>query len=312
MAFKPAERNRVFLKVAMDGASGSGKTLSALYLAQGIGKKIALVDTENRSASLYAELVPFETDTIEQPYTVDKYIAKIREAQDAGFDVLVIDSLSHAWAAEGGILDRKAKMDERGGNSFANWNKLTPEQERLKSAILNAKIHIIATMRSKQEYVLEENEKGRQAPKRVGMAPIQRDDLIYEFTTAFSIGPDHVATTSKDRTGLFDKFMEKISPSHGKKLMDWLLSAKPAPEMPPPPTEKPSASIQGMLDKLTEVHAETDVPVDFVPIDAAPTQPKSCAKCGAEMIPHPAGLICSKATDRRDGHSRISRIQKSA
>jgi hypothetical protein len=301
MAFKPAERSQVFLKIALTGASGSGKTYSALELAQGIGKRIAVIDTENRSASLYADRFKFETDTIEQPYTIDKYLGKIREAIEAGFDVVIVDSLSHAWAAEGGILDRKAKMDERGGNSFANWNKLTPEQERLKAAILNAKIHMICTMRSKQEYVLEENDRGKQVPKKLGMAPIQRDDLVYEFTTVFDVGPDHVAVTSKDRTGLFDAFMQKLNKSHGKAMLDWLLTAKPAPQEQAPPTSPKTAP------PAEPPRSEEDVP-NFNPLS---TQPKdsgvACAHCGTQVIQHETktGFVCPNAKERTDKHTRF-------
>lgn len=225
MAFQKAERKRAKLKLAMTGPAGSGKSLSSLYLASGLGNKIAVIDTENDSASLYAgfkDVPSFDSCTIEPPYTIAKYIDAINDAVKAGYDVLIIDSISHAWAGEGGILAKKAAIDARGGNSYTNWSSLTPEQEAFKAKILNSDIHLIATMRSKQDYVLEINEKGKSAPKKVGLAPIQRDDIQYEFTTVFDVAMDHNTMVSKDRTGLFDGQTFKISKGTGEILSKWL------------------------------------------------------------------------------------------
>lgn len=307
MAFKPAERTQLYLKIALTGASGAGKTWSALALAEGIGKKIAVIDTENKSASLYADHFKFDTDSIEPPYTVDKYIAKMKEAIDAGFDVIVADSLSHAWAGEGGILDRKAKMDAGGTNSFANWNKLTPEQTRLVSFILNAKAHIICTMRSKQEYVLEENDKGKQVPRKVGMAPIQRDGVEYEFTVCFDIAATHIATTSKDRTHLFDGFMDKLDKTHGQAMMKWLQTAKPAPVEPAAPTVTPVVQAAPTVNTVAPSSVESDVPMDFKPLTTQSSESGvGCAHCGAQVVPYEnLGYRCPNAKDRKDEHTRF-------
>jgi hypothetical protein len=238
--FKKAERKQAKLKIALTGPSGSGKTMSSLKLAHGIGKKIALIDTENHSASLYADHkeidFPFDVLTIDAPYTITKYIQGIEAAESAGYDVLIIDSLSHAWAADGGLLSKKEALDSRGGNSFSNWAGITKEHEALKAKLLNCKIHLICTMRSKQDYVLEVNDKGKSAPRKVGLAPIQREGMEYEFTTVFDVGMDHSAATSKDRTGLFNGFLEKLNTKHGKDLLNWLNSAQP--EQEPEPTKK--------------------------------------------------------------------------
>jgi hypothetical protein len=232
--FKKAERRQVRPKLALTGPSGSGKTFSALLLAAGMGKKIAVIDTENGSASLYADMdkgplkgVKFDVLEIDPPYTIDKYARAIEAAQSEGYDVLVADSLSHAWAGEGGLLSKKEALDQRGGNSYTNWAGITKEHELFKARILTADIILICTMRSKQDYVLEINDKGKQAPKKVGMAPIQRDGLEYEFTTVFDLAMDHNAAVSKDRTAMFDGQIFKITKKTGEQIIAWLNGAKP-------------------------------------------------------------------------------------
>jgi hypothetical protein len=235
------------LKLAISGPSGSGKTYSALLIAIGIGKKIAVVDTENGSASLYAGMekgplqgIEFDVLDINPPYTIQRYNEAITTAEKAGYDVLIIDGISPAWAGDGGLLAKKEALDARGGNSYTNWAGITKEHEIFKARLLNADIHLICTLRSKQDYVLEVNEKGKQAPKKVGMAPIQRDGMEYEFTTVFDLAMDHNAIASKDRTSLFDGEIFKPSAETGKKIMAWLSKgAKPIAK--PAPAEQPKA-----------------------------------------------------------------------
>ncbi len=208
--FKKAERSQTKLRLALAGPAGSGKTLSALKIARGLigpGGKIALIDTENCSAANYSgppHNCIFDTAQMGPPYLVTKYLKAITEAENLGYDAIIIDSLSHAWAGEGGILSRKEAMDARGGNSFANWGKMNPEHNSLVNAILHSKTNIICTMRSKMEYTLSENEKGKQVPKKVGLAPVQRDGFEYEFDVVLDVDLDtHTAKPSKDRLGVF-------------------------------------------------------------------------------------------------------------
>lgn len=229
VGFKKAEKSKAHLKIAFTGPSGSGKTFSALSVATGIGKKIALIDTENKSASLYADRFDFDTLDIEPPYTVQKYVEAIKLAETAGYDVLIIDSISHVWAAEGGLLTKKEELDARGASGdkkhkshFANWGAITKEHETFKAWLLKCNLHLICTMRSKQEYV--------QGPdgsvRKLGMAPIQRDGMEYEFTTVFDLAMNHSAAASKDRTSLFDGQFTTPSKETGEKLMKWLNSGK--------------------------------------------------------------------------------------
>src|SRR5918912_4540549 len=144
--FRRAQRERVFIKLAITGPSGSGKTYSALRVAFGMGQKVAMLDTENRSGSLYADLGDYDVMEIEAPFSINKYLEGIYEAEEAGYEVLVIDSLSHAWAGDGGLLAKKEALDARGGNPFSNWAAISKDHEALKSALLQSRLHIIATM----------------------------------------------------------------------------------------------------------------------------------------------------------------------
>ncbi len=241
MSFQKAERRRAKLKIALTGPSGAGKTFSALKIAAGIGKKVALIDTENESASLYGDKFNFDTLCIKPPYTVKKYADAILMAEKAGYDVLVIDSITHAWAGEGGLLEKKEALDSKGGNSYTNWGAITKEQEQFKAKLLNCEVHLICTMRSKQDYVLTTNEKGKAAPQKVGMAPIQRDGMEYEFTTVFDLSIKHQASVSKDRTGLFDGQIFVPDEKTGEAFIEWLGSAKAAE----PQKQQPKDDAQG-------------------------------------------------------------------
>lgn len=243
--FQRAERKRVKLKIAITGPSGSGKTYSALELATGLGQKIALIDTENDSASLYSDRFVFDTLVIDPPYTVQKYLEAIKAAEAEGYEVLVIDSISHAWAGDGGLLAKKEGLDSRGGNqnSYTNWSSITKEHESFKGMLLTSDLHLICTMRSKQDYILETNEKGKQAPRKVGMAPIQRDGMEYEFTTVFDVAMDHAAMASKDRTGLFDGEIAKLTKHTGERFMAWLGGATAEARKPIAPTAAPISPV---------------------------------------------------------------------
>lgn len=224
MLFRRAERKKAFLKIAITGVSGSGKTYSALQLAQGLGGKIAMIDTENGSGELYSTLCDYDVAPMKAPFSPEKYIDYIHEAENAGYNVLIIDSLSHAWAGEGGLLDfiDKKTSSSTSRNSFTAWKEATPKQNRLVDTILQAKMNVIVCMRSKQAYEIVENDKGKKTPMKMGLAPIQRDGLEYEFTIMFDISLDrHMAVATKDRTGLFVDWCDLITPRIGKKIREW-------------------------------------------------------------------------------------------
>jgi AAA domain len=224
--FKKAVRKQVKLKLGISGPSGSGKTWGAISLAGGLGSKIAVIDTENGSASLYADKFNFDVLEITAPFTTAKYIDALSSAVKLGYDVVVIDSITHEWAANGGILEQKANIDAKGGNNWTNWKIPSADHERWKADLLLAPVHVIATMRAKAEYVLEANDKGKQQPRRIGMAPIQKDGIEYEFSILFDLALNHDAIASKDRTGLFDGRSFRLSNDIGAEIKTWLASGQ--------------------------------------------------------------------------------------
>lgn len=234
--FKKAIRSLAKIKIAITGPSGAGKTYSALRLAHGMGGKIAVIDTENGSASLYSDRFEFDVLELQPPFTTIKYIEAIKAAEAAKYDILIIDSLSHAWAGEGGILERKGQKDSRGGNSYTNWAEFTKEQEKLTSTILQSKIHLIANMRSKQEYAVIQGDNNKTKIQKLGLAPIQRDGQEYEYTVVFDVAMNHEAETSKDRTGLFTDKIFQINEETGKTIRNWIDSS-PKIEEPVKPIE---------------------------------------------------------------------------
>ena len=239
MSFQKAERKKAKLRLAMMGPSGSGKTLSSLLIAMGMGGKIAMIDTESGSGELYSHIGEYDIDQIKAPYTPDKYIQKIHEAEKAGYEVIVIDSLSPAWAGEGGMLemvDRETQAS-RSKNSYMAWGKITPKHNKLVEAILTSSAHIICTCRTKTAYEIVDNGNGKKVPQKIGLSPIFRDGVEYEFTVVLDISTEtHTATSSKDRTSLFDGQNFIPTKETGEELIEWLNGgAEPPP--PPKPTE---------------------------------------------------------------------------
>lgn len=216
--FQKAEKKKLKLRLAIDGASGSGKTWGALTVASSLGGKVAVIDTEHGSASLYSDRFNFDVMEITDNFAPSKYIAGIKAAEQAGYEVLVIDSLSHEWEGPGGCLDMQTKL----GGRYTDWGKVTPQHDAFIQAILGCNMHVIATMRTKAEYVIEKNANGKDSPRKVGTVPKQRDGLEYEFTAVFNLSQQHMASVSKDRTGLFDGRDFILDSSVGKSLMTWL------------------------------------------------------------------------------------------
>lgn len=279
-----AKRTLARIKVALGGPSGSGKTMSSLLMAYGLVKaahpgmsdaeiweKICIIDTENGSASLYVNMQvganrigEFFTIPMGPPYEVTKYIDSIHAAEQAGIEVIIIDSLSHAWIGEGGALDKQGKIAQRTGNSYTAWRDITPEHNRLVDTMLQSSSHIIANMRAKTDYVQEKNANGKTVVKNIGMGLQMRDGVDFEFSTVFMLDADHVANATKDRTGLFDGKYFVITPETGKEIYAWLSSgAVEKPELPKPtkveapvatesptPTESGSEITMDQVDKL--------------------------------------------------------------
>ena len=221
MQLQQASRKRAKIKMALQGPSGSGKTYSALLLAFGLTgdySKIAVIDTENNSADLYAHLGGYNTLGIKAPFSPEKYSEAINLCEREGMEVIIIDSISHEWEGSGGILDTHSNM---AGNSFTNWSKLTPRHNAFIQSILQSSCHIIGTIRSKQDYVLNEKN-GKVVPEKIGLKGVTREGIDYEFTLVFDIDIKHHAVTSKDRTMLFNGKPEfTITPATGAAIAEW-------------------------------------------------------------------------------------------
>ena len=219
MQIRKAQRKKAKIKMAMQGPSGSGKTYSSLLLAKGLVgdlSKVCIIDTENNSADLYSHLGSYNVLNLQAPFTPERYIEAITKAEESDMELIIIDSLSHGWEY---LLEYHSSLS---GNSFANWGKVTPRQRSLVNKILTSNKHIIATMRVKQDYVMTENQKGKLEPRKVGLKPIQRDGVDYEFTLVFELDHSNFAKASKDRTGQFWNAPDfKISEQTGIQIKEW-------------------------------------------------------------------------------------------
>jgi hypothetical protein len=235
MAFQKATKFASKLRLALAGPSGSGKTFTALTLATALAGsgEVAVIDTERGSASKYADLFTFDTQELES-FHPQNYINAIHEAEAAGYAVLVIDSLSHAWNGPGGLLEQVENITKRSksGSSFNAWGEATPLQNRLIDAITRSKLHIICTMRTKTEYVIEPNSYGKSAPRKVGTAPIQRSDVEYEFDVYGDMDIDNTLIIHKSRCPeLAGQVIAKPDSKVAEVLKRWL-AGEPAPEKP--------------------------------------------------------------------------------
>lgn len=248
---RQAERKKAKLRLGLSGPTGSGKTLGALMIAYGIVRaahpgiadadiwsKIVLADTEEGSGELYVGITkhnvlihPFGYIRISAPFTVAKYIDAVKSAERAGAEVIIEDSITHAWSGAGGILDKKGQIEDASKNGWTAWRFVTPEHNAFIDTMLQSPSHIIATMRSKMEHVQEKTSEGKTIIRKVGMAPVQREGMEYEFTAVFDIDSDSIAHATKDRTDLYSsvdgagrlekrKFM--ITPETGGELYRWL------------------------------------------------------------------------------------------
>lgn len=268
MAFVKAKKEKIWTKVLLGGSSGSGKTYSALRLATGLAKKcgsgIAAIDTEAGRIRYYANEFDFSDMQLTEPFTPEKYIEAINEAVSSGFKVLIIDSISHEWNY---CVDIHDKMP---GNSWTNWSKVTPRHDAFMEKILQAPIHIIATVRGKDEYVLEEKN-GKQTPKKVGLGFKQRDGVEYNYTATFNIAQDtHIAEATKDNTHIFEGRYEVLTEKDGEALYDWANTGEDF-------AFNISKAQQDIIDLATELGGSKDPDVTKATINIlGEANPKNC------------------------------------
>jgi hypothetical protein len=218
MEIRIAERKRARIKMALQGPSGTGKTYGSLLIAKGMADswdKVVVIDTENESSHLYAHMGGFKVLSLKEPFTPEKYIDAIILCEQAGMEVIIIDSATHEWE---NLLAYHANLQ---GNSFTNWAKVTPRHAAFIQKVLQSPCHIIATIRTKQDYVLSERN-GKMVPEKVGLKSVQRDGLDYEFTLVFDLDIKNNAVASKDRTGLFFGTAEgKLTEETGRLINNW-------------------------------------------------------------------------------------------
>ena len=236
--FVKAKREQVWIKAILVGPSGCGKSVGALRVGSGLAKKcdsrVAYIGTEGSRDLYYASNYDYDLLQIEDPQTPEKYIEAIDAAVDAGYKVCIIDSLSHEWQT---LNDLHSKMP---GNSFTNWAPLKTRHRAMVEKILYSPIHIIATARGKDTWVLEEKN-GKQVPKKLGLGAEQAKDLSYEYTVSLVIDQSsHIATADKDNTGLFDGRYEILTEKHGEELYNWANSSDIPPTLREPKKYDPA------------------------------------------------------------------------
>lgn len=249
VTFQKAERKKSKLRLAISGPTGSGKTKAALRIATGIGGRIAVLDTENGSASLYADEFDFDVINLRAPYAPERFTDVIKAAEANGFTTLIIDSVTHEWSGVGGcleIVDKLAGTTHK-GNAWSAWNEVTPRHRNFIDSMLQSNIHIIVTMRSKMDTAQEVDSKGKKRVVTLGLKAEQRDGIEYEFTVVLDLLHDcHYALAKKDRTELFaGKDPDVITQETGKMLLNWLNSGKADATL----TKQQATELQGLFDQ---------------------------------------------------------------
>ena len=278
LVFKKAQREQVRIKISIAGPAGSGKTMSSLLMAYGLIKAehpewddiaiwdhIVVADSENGSASLYVgtqvgttKIGAYNVIDLSPPFTAQTYIDAIHMAEEHNMSVIIVDSLSHVWSGDGGLLDEQGKIAARTNNSYTSWRTISPQYTKLVDTILQSPCHVITAVRAKMDYQQVKGDNGKTQVKAVGMGMVLRDGYEYEVTVALMLDADHVASATKDRTGLFDGQYFTITADTGKKLYEWLSSgAVPTPKAeipaPSPAPAEPDEQLQkaiGLVDAL--------------------------------------------------------------
>lgn len=278
LTFQKAKREQVRIKINIAGPAGAGKTMSSLLLGYGLIKaehpdwdeekiwdSICVCDSECGSASLYVgtqvgptTIGAYNVINLSPPFTAQSYMDAIRMAEQHNMAVIIIDSLSHVWSGEGGLLDEQGKIAARTNNSYTSWRTISPQYTKLVDTILQSSSHIITCARAKMEYQQVKNDAGKTQVKALGMGLELRNGYEYEVSVNFMLDNDHVANATKDRTGIFDGKYFVIDANTGKQLYQWLSSgAAPvavAPSVPEPQKATPPTD----TDRVTKAIAALD------------------------------------------------------
>lgn len=310
--FQKAQKQKSKLRLALAGPSGSGKTYTALNLARFLGKKVAVIDSEGGSSNKYASEFPgFSFDYVQlNDCHPQNYINAMRDAVNAGYDVLIIDSLSHAWNGKNGIMELVDKEKLKLTNQFQAWGKVGIIQNALTDALIKAPIHLIATMRVKTAYVVEE-ENGKSKPKKVGLAPVQKEGMEYEFDIMGDITPDNTLVVSKTRCPMLNGYVQnKPGKETAEIIASWLNDGVEAPAAAPAqeeaPVEAPAAKPKARLTIQTSSQAEKETA-------AAKKADKSAAKAVAapeSPAPRSGGIFTvtgtlKKIAEKDEGNGKV-------
>jgi hypothetical protein len=255
MGFKKATKEKLLLRVCLCGPSGSGKTYTALAIATGLGLPIRCIDSEHGSARKYSDRFSFDVLELENDQSPAEYVAAIEEAYHDGFrGTLIIDSLSHAWMGKGGALEQVDRIasGSKSGNSFTAWREVTPQHNKLVDAILRCPLHVIVTLRVKTEYILEDTGKGTKAPRKIGMQPVMRDGVEYEFDVVGDLDLNNQLEIGKTRCSpLKGQTYLRPGANVARILLEWANDGTDARAAAPAPAkgERPSAEaneLQGL------------------------------------------------------------------
>lgn len=221
---RKARRSATKLRLLLTGPSGSGKTWGALQIAKGLGGRCVVIDTEEGSSDLYDHLHDFDVIDLKPPFTPERYIEAITAAEEAGYEVIIVDSVTHCWSGPGGcleLLEDVAKAQFR-GNTWSAFSVITPRWRAFVDKLLRSPAHVICSGRSKTE-TAQVDDHGRKKVAKLGMKLEARDGLEFEFTLVLDLIHDgHFATVSKDRTGLFAGDPKPITVETGKRIAEWL------------------------------------------------------------------------------------------
>ena len=271
--FTKAERKKAKLKLNLSGPSGSGKTYSALQMASGLGKKIAVIDTENESASLYASEFTFDTLPLRPPYSPERFVGAIHAAYNMGYEVLIIDSASHEWTGSGGCLEINDKAAARfKGNTWSAWSETTPKHRKFIDALLQTDIHIITTTRAKTETVQGEGKK----ILKLGMKCEQRDGFEYELTVSLDmLHENHLAIPTKDRTHLFSRDGEQITKQTGERILAWLNDGRSQ-------EEALAAQFQEAIERIGNSNDIAELGIIYTPFRGTEYEQDVIAACTAK------------------------------
>lgn len=261
MAFqvKKAKREKIYVKLALMAPSGGGKTYGSLRLASGMadeikketGKdaKILLANTEQKRGYYYANEFDYDIVDIEPPHNPEKYVELIDFAVSEGYDILIIDSSSHEWEGKGGCLE----LHQQAGGTYQAWSKITPRHNRFIDAIADLPIHIIATMRGKDQYEVNKDDRGKTSVQKLGVGAKQRDGFEYEFTCTFLIDQKtNCAEVQKDNTHIFEgEGPTLLTENHGRKIIQWANSGEGyTPVAKKDTTEPPADKLSSLKDEI--------------------------------------------------------------